>query len=622
MNRLQVALLLALLWPQAILPQSYEDIMDRLAGTEIGDLADVLQQMIVEPVEINQLQPDSVAGIWFLTAVQKERLAELIRRKAPRITYQDLIEILALPPEAIRVMFHAQPDQRSRRHFWSRYQWRRQAAGARYSTRVRFQLGGYTIGSVTEKDAGEPRWLDFVSGFVQWQSNRPRLQLLFGDFTLHSATGLAFSGAYGNPALSLPEYALRFVEPQIVPYASVLENTAFRGGAFHWQRGAFSLIGFYSSALRDASLDSVGRVISRPLHGYHRTAAELAAARTLRETTAGWIARLSPLSTFQIGIAGYAQRFGRIIVNPDQIRRQFAFTGQDKRLFDVFFRWQSPSGALALLGEIAAMANGRAAIAGLQYNSRLHRFVVAAWQAQPAFQNDHGALPGERTGDTANQAGVYLGLTLRSRSGRWSGYVHRVRTPWRTYFLPMPVQHGDLALLWERRVARGFWLQWRLRFRMRQVMSPRVRLPQQARGEVLIESRQASLRMRLRIKLARRLFYRFGVDALEQKRRAEPNRIGYAQYHALHASIGRWLDLRLKWTDFLADDYDSRIYQFDAFFPNWVQPVALYREGQRWLVTFRVRAGRRTHIAGYWLHEKRDASGRKREFGFQLQWQQ
>ncbi|MDQ7064111.1 MAG: hypothetical protein Q9P90_07675 [candidate division KSB1 bacterium] len=622
MRRLRAALLLILLWPRALMPQSYEDIMDRLAGAEIGDLADVLQQMIVEPVEINQLSPDSVAGIWFLTAAQKERLAELLRRKAPRITYHDLMDILALPPEAIRVMFHAEPDRRPQRHFWSRLQWRRQAAGAQHSTRVRFQLGAYTMGSVTEKDAGEPRWLDFISGFVQWQSPEPRVQLLFGDFTLQCATGLAFSGAYGNPALSLPEHALRFAEPKIAPYASVLENTAFRGAAFRWQRGAFLLIGFYSAALRDASLDSTGRVISRPPHGYHRTSREQAAARTLRETTAGWIVRLSPAPTFQLGIAGYDQHFDRYIVNPDRIRRQFAFAGQHKRLFDAFFRWQSRSGALTLFGEMATMADDRAAIAGLQYGGPRHRFVVAAWQAQPAFQNDHGALPGERTGDTSNQTGAYLGLTLRSRSGRWSSYVHRVRTLWRTFFLPMPVQHGDLALLWERRVARGFWLQWRLRFRTQQVMSPRVRLPQQARGEVLIESRQASLRMRLRIKLARRLLYRFGVDALNQKRPAEPNRIGYAQYHALHASFGRWLDLRLKWTDFLADDYDSRVYQFDAFFPNWVQPVALYSEGQRWLVTFRIRAGRRAHIAGYWLHEKRDASGRKREFGFQLQWQQ
>ncbi len=599
--------------------QTYEDLMDRLAEADIRDLADVLQQLIDRPININAVPADSIQLLWFLTSQQKEQLAEWVQQRSPNITYADLMNILALPPEVVQVMFIARREASPKRRLWARWQRRSLPDGIQQSMRMRYQWGAYTFGTITEKDAGEPRWLDFLSGYVQWQHPRRGLKILFGDFSLQNGSGLAFAGTFGNPALSLPQYAGRFAPSALTPYQSVLENRALRGMALHWQNRRLSFIGFFSTISRDADLDSAGQVLFRPLDGYHRTPREMAARRNLQERTTGGILQLSPTRSWRFGLSGYVQQFNRPIRNPEPIRRRFAFTGLRKRLIGGFFHWQPEGGTAVLFAEFARTQEGSGAVLGFRHALAKHRLVLLLWQAQAGFENDYGALPGERTGNTDNQSGIYLGLTHSSRMGRWTAYVQRNRTPWRTYFLPMPVQQSEAAVLWERTVARGVHLQGRLRFRLRESASTDRVLPQQVRGTVLTPSKSSSIRIRIRLRLSPKWVYRFGVDGRILDQPARNRRRGYAQYHEINIPL-QPLNLRIKWTDYWSDDYDSRVYQFDAFFANWVQPVPLYLEGRRWMVSWRWRLGKRASFAGYWLNDKREGFTGKQEFGVQFQW--
>ena len=170
---------LSLALQASALAQTYEDIFEQFETAEAPELAEVLRQMVDQPIRINAVSGDSLARIWFLDVNQIEALQELHRRKAPHITNTDIAETLNIPDNLVAILFVDDQPVRWGYDFRSRYRQRHQ--GAQQDMRLRLHSEGLAAGIIIEKDAGERRFDDFLAGYVTARLAQDHVQVLAGD---------------------------------------------------------------------------------------------------------------------------------------------------------------------------------------------------------------------------------------------------------------------------------------------------------------------------------------------------------------------------------------------------------------------------------------------------------
>jgi len=609
---LAMGLGLCLLLPAPGLAQTYEDIFEQFENAEAPELAEILRQMVDKPIRINAVPRDSLAHIWFLDANQIDALLALHKRKAPHITNADLAETLNIPGELVAILFADDQPVAWGYDFRSRYRQRQQ--GGQQDLRLRIRSDRVAAGIITEKDAGERRFDDFLAGYVAARLTGERLQVLAGDFTLQAATGLVFAGSYGHSALTVSNQAIPFSEPRILPHRTTSENIAFRGVAARWHDRRVTALVHVSRARRDAVLNAQNIVTSIPLSGYHRTASEQRARDQLLEQNLGAIVNLAPLPGMQIGVSYFTERFSHSIAPQDLARQHFAFRGDRRAVAGAFARYASPDRTFSLFSEWADCGGEPAWVLAGRVQGKAGSLHAAFWHAAPGFQNSHGALPGETLGETANQAAFYLGLTHRSRLGKINLAVLRSVTPWRTYRLPLPSQRQEIGLQWERRLARRLLAFLRLRYRRLPDLAFSDAYAQQRAGRVLVQGEQLSLRLQFQVRISPQATYRVRFDGVRLNTPGSPRETGLAQAHELIWRPAKDMTAGLRYSFYRTDSYASRVYQFEPYLPGLIQTVALYGTGQRLFAYFRQRIRQRLLLAVYMTNQA--GLGRKSDWQF------
>lgn len=220
------------------------------------------------------------------------------------------------------------------------------------------------------KAAGEPLFFDHLSGCfalrrsVAITEDVSLAKSVLGDYSLSFGNGLLFSNGYN---LFPSREVNNNVVPRsngIKPYISSSSFLYFRGAAAELHSGIFSVSGFFSDRMIDATIDS-NTITSLYNSGYHRSASELERREQAQTKLSGGHISITPFldeGLLEIGATGYSLTYDKQVIK-DSLSQ--GFSGKDHAMISAEIRTEfsffSASGEYARMISDAGNANAFAA---------------------------------------------------------------------------------------------------------------------------------------------------------------------------------------------------------------------------------------------------------------------
>ena len=243
-----------------------------------------------------------------------------------------------------------------------------------------------------EKDAGEERLDDLLTGFGGYRTSGGRLELLIGDMVMECGQGLVFWSPYqiqkGYDAVAPGKQRPRGLKP----FCSVSENRAFRGAGLSVELGRWQVNVLASRTGRDATIrsDSVSALLES---GYHRTTSEIDRRDALDERLGGVVANWDPHPAARFGLGLQRTDYDHPFSGGDDF---YGFTGKSNTVagahYDLAYR------DINLFGEAARSSSGGWAMISGCWFERGDVDLVFSWRSfQKDFHNFHGSAFGERS---------------------------------------------------------------------------------------------------------------------------------------------------------------------------------------------------------------------------------
>jgi hypothetical protein len=442
-------------------------------------------------------------------------------------------------------------------------------------------------GLLIEKDPGETRFADHVSGYVAMQDYGLLRRAVLGDFTVTAGQGLVFWQAFAMGKSSQVTGQLR--SPALLrPTASSTEGFGMRGVGLQLEFAPIDVALLFSSAARDATVDEeAGTAGSFSIDGLHRSSSERERAGSVRETLLGLHLRCrEALPGLGTGISMLASRYSL----PSLSQSPFAFEGDNAWNMGMDLRWESD--AIAMFVEAAwSHTHAGAIIAGTELQPAKSTLLSLLYRRYDArYLSMHGGAFGERSGNTQNEEGMYCGIRLRPARGlRLDFWADVFRFPNRTYFMHLPTSGNEMLLSVTYRALPKTTLSVRLRReRKDQTVAAtdafgreiRPLTPRSASGLRLELMQESSEQFRLRL-------------------RAEYVHVTHDDW--LPQAEGVLLGAELRWRPraaltvvgsictYRSDDWDARLYRFEHDVRGVMRNVACDGEGMRSYVLVNLR---------------------------------
>lgn len=318
----------------------------------------------------------------------------------------------------------------------------------RYYTRYRMSHAkDFSIGFVSEKDAGEKNLMDYYNFHVQVQNKGIVKNLVVGDYLMQFGQGMIFSAGFAAGKGSEPVYTTRRSNVGIRPYNSVVENGSFRGLANTIKKGNFEITTMAAVNKRDASVDlneeTQDDYFSSLLSaGFHRTATEIGNKNAIKETNFGGNV-LYKLDHLQLGFSILHTSFDKNFQKRDLLYNRFEFVGNKNTVMgpNISISWQN----FNFFGEAARSSSG-----GFGYITGLVgslgpkvEWALNLRNYQPNFHTFYGFSFAEGS-RTINEKGIYNGLKYIIKKGlEISAFYDSYSFPWLKYRVDAPSSGQD-----------------------------------------------------------------------------------------------------------------------------------------------------------------------------------
>jgi hypothetical protein len=318
----------------------------------------------------------------------------------------------------------------------------------RYYTRYRMSHSkDFSIGFVSEKDAGEKHFLDYYNFHVQVQNKGIVKNLVVGDYLMQFGQGMIFSAGFAAGKGSEPVYTTRRSNVGIRPYNSVVENGSFRGIANTIKNGNFEITTMAAFNRRDASVDLneetqedfFSSILSA---GFHRTETEIANKNAIRETNLGGNI-LYKLDHLQVGFSVLHTSFDKTFQKRELLYNRYEFVGNRNTVMgpNLSLSWQN----FNFFGEAARSSSG-----GFGYITGLVgslgpkvEWALNLRNYQSNFHTFYGFSFAEGS-RTINEKGIYNGLKYIIKKGlEVSAFYDSYSFPWLKYRVNGPSAGHD-----------------------------------------------------------------------------------------------------------------------------------------------------------------------------------
>lgn len=463
-------------------------------------LTEQLERLRANPANLNALDPVDLLQSGLVSALQVEQLRAYQAEFGPLL---NIYELQAVPGwdladiERVRPFFGVGTglDQRAiplRQGFWrgenellmrwsrspqsniaSDYEGLSPAVALRYrhtfDSRLRY-------GITAEQDAGEaffsgsnPQGFDFYSAHVFLQGAHPALrQLAVGDYTARFGQGLLLQTGF-MPGKSAESVGVARGGPALRPYSAFGEAFFLRGAGATIRMGRdWEATLLYSRRRRDGNvlvpLDSTETDLAfsaLQTSGLHRTAAEIADERAVREQLGG-ISIIHRRPRGHVALNGVGYHFDKSWTPAPAPYRRFGFLGN--KLTGVSVDYQFHMRNLLAFGEAARSApGGFASVNGVLFSADRRATLAVVHRY---FGRDYQAIyaaPFSETASSSNERGLYVGVeTKPSKPWRINAYTDIWRHPWLRFGADAPsVGWEYLArVIWTPRRGVSMYLLW------------------------------------------------------------------------------------------------------------------------------------------------------------------
>ena len=483
-----------------------------------------------------------------------------------------------------------------------------------------------SFGITAEKDPGEEffkgsnkQGFDFYSAHFFMKDYSQRLKALaIGDYSLNMGQGLIrFTGFGGRKSALVTK--IRRNKRTLSKYSSVNEASFMRGfGTTVGLTKHLELTAFYSIRKRDGNIllsDTLGineffDFSSLQSSGFHRTAAEIADEKKIKNTSVG-------------GVLKYKHRYGHFALNTLYERfdknlsrttlpyNQFYFNGD--RLLNASLDYSYIFQNIYFFGETAWSDNNRMATTnGLLIT--LDRWVDLSLLHR-VFQKDYQAVEAKPLAETSgarNEIGLFLGLDMRpGKHWKFQTYFDVYRHPWLRFNADAPSGgHDFLAKLtyWQKRKVEAYI---QVRTETKQISNNL----SSSQIDPLVPFQYLRIRLHLKQKITSSIELRSRVSWGYAKTGDRPRFYGYSAYQDLiYKALGVPLSFSMRYAIFNSESYDIRFYAYENDLLYSFAIPAYYNKGSRFYINLRYKGIPRTtlefrYARTLWLDQDTFGSG-------------
>ena len=593
-----------------------EQIESDDSDTDPTELLEMLQDLISHPLDLNHATLDELLQIPNLS----QRLAQNIITYRSEYGLFDFIESLLDVPgigpvtyERIRPYITV-TNERSRglSHFLNSGPWTQNSRFEGYSRFRRVlqeqegtirpdSLGGYhgapfsyyqrlhyrsrhlSMNLTQDKDPGEPLTFPTRFDYTSWHfaiQNREGLPaLIIGDYSVSFGQGLLLwsGGSFGKSSNSIG--GLIKNERVVRPYTSAQESAGFRGVAVTVGEQV-QFTGFYSDRKRTASVADEGQVNFPTATGLHRTTNELDRRNNLgQETYGGRIRALLNMGT--VGISAFHNRFDKKIATGTNPYQRGLFSGHDRSGYSADIRLQLDR--FQLFGEAAYTDNGGYGwITGVIFHADPRTDIALSYRYyDPFLQSIFGSGFGEQSGIPRNEKGYYLGLrhTFNSQIQIHS-YIDFFQFPSPRFRTTQPTSGMDTLFRIEFQPNRSLNLYTLFRMKIREQEITDLD-PFGREFRVLENHIRSNIRFHTEYQISQNLRLRFRFDLIRTQTATGDTFWGTLLYKDFRLRPLSNLRIDARITLFDADDFESRVYQFENDLLYVLSNTMLFDRGQR-----------------------------------------
>ncbi len=455
--------------------------------------------------------------------------------------------------------------------------------------RINLEYNSYIhMGLLTEKDAGEKSYYDYLSGYVSLTNKYSFNNIILGDYHVQFGQGLALWNSYGISKGSDAIFSTKKAGAIIKPASGTAENNFFRGAAFHYQWEHADIAAFYSTSMRDASLDSTGGITSVPLDGYHRTNNEILRKKSVKEKAAGMILKFSFSPSFSGGLLYYHTNFNHSFISYDIYDIQGNNFNYYSSYIDILIKNMNIYGELALNGSHAP-----AYLTGFTISpSTKFSYAMLLRNYPVEFNSLHGSSFGGRSGARKNEFGIYNGLRWRTSIGTVNFYFDQFKFPYATFTNPLPSEGNEFMLNFTTTKFRNCEIGIRVKVSNKETTG-------------LIDGEEKMLR---RLKQSLRLEYSYTLTPkLQLKTRIEYVSVLLKDNHSQEEGYLFYEDIRFRPAEgclvygriifFKTGSFNSAIYEYENGLTGMLNSIGLYAEGARFYIAARYRLMDRVSIS-------------------------
>ncbi|NVO86091.1 helix-hairpin-helix domain-containing protein [Hymenobacter terrestris] len=594
----------------------FAEIQSDESSVAYEDLYETLLLYYQTPVSLNTATRDELRSLLLLSETQITNLLEHRQRTGPLLSFYELqsvegfdlrtiyriapfVAVLTTDPNAVRGNLWQRIAREENNALFLRYERTVQGrpgygpadttSTGRPATRylgspdkllLRYRVSrsrDFSLGFTAEKDAGEQLiWspktqrygADFYSAHFVVQERGRLKTLALGDYQLQFGQGLLLSSGFvvGKGAETIT--TVRRSSVGVRPYASVLENSFFRGAAATVAVTPTVRATVFGSRKRvDASLQQAQDSLAEfreftsglQLSGFHRTPTELANRNALQETVLGGHAQYTSLSgDLQLGATAINTQFDKPLQRRDELYNQYELRGDRNLALGAHYSyvWRN----LLLFGETARSSGGGLGTVNGLLASLSPAVDVSVLQRH--YARDFHTLYGNAFGENSrniNESGLYVGLKVRP-APRWeaSAYYDRFSFPWLRYQASAPSTGHDWLLRLTFSPSKTSLLYVQLRQRTKSFDADTVRavplpVPTQRRSLLLYYDTNPLPGLSLRTR----------VQGSSYRDDGGPARHGYVLAQDVTVQPLRRLRLSARYALFDTDDYDTRQYVFE-----------------------------------------------------------
>jgi hypothetical protein len=572
---------------QEIMESAQENNLDNeQTEPDIEPLAEELEYLQDNPINLNTAAASDLEKIWFLTDFQVQSLLDYRKsmghiRSVYELQYvygYSLQTVEQMKPfiviaETIKVDSVKTAFRKISNEFLLRAEYKNLTDDSYRGNPIQLfaRLKGNDDNKIAycmlaEKDAGEEffngsnsQGFDFYSGFVQLKTKSEVKNIYLGDYRIRAGQGLLLWNGYGATSFSAnTSYAKR--GQGISGNTSKNEYNFLRGIASELKYKKFGLIVFASEKQIDGnqeySDDRLG-IISINTSGYHRTSTEILRKNNTSEKVFG--STLSYKSEHVLlGFNWVNTNYEYPFLPSENPYQVFNFTGRNNTGLSADYKLLFQK--IQFYGEAARSNKSIATVNGIN-------FLMSAKFTGTIFYRNYA--PGYfspysnsicRNSSSANEQGLFIGFNWRTP---WfmtiNAYSDVFTFPWLSYYSDKPLNGNENFILLEYSATKDFELEIRYRYNQRDKNQSSENISSVPTRNFV----KQNLRLQLRYNANTNLVFTSRVEYCQSGFSGSKINTGYLAFTDFDYRPYKETSLSFRYTFYSIGDYESRIYAYE-----------------------------------------------------------